>query len=747
MVTTAQDRDMLDTHIADEIRAFAALVRDDLSKQTYPANYKVGTRWSIVLKEAMNRAQETDDATEIVRFGLNMFDVETPIVSEIFAAQLLSSRADYIARYPELHAISETQFLPSDRVVAIDGVTFSPKLQQTFSYYDEVVRGMGKRPTGIVVEVGSGFGKLMRVFHLLGTRCCVLVDLPESLLFGFAFLRASFPSAKMHTIRSSADVSADMADRYDFIFCPIQQFVNLQIEGVELLVNAYSFAEMTQACVDHIIAGAETLRPQFLWSFNMIFSDKTIHYDTGGLDGEANETVLPISPMWWPQRAVLYPTVYVGKYRITGSVTLARASVSESELIDQLARSATESPAVGDRLLRLYFAALWSEKAELADRFFAELRAYCAEQNFDASVGYDFRHIGEVRRLRKQLAHINRRRLPRAALRRLIRNPITRWIYSLLKSWLPFHVNQSATALAATLALQENTPVMRQNKMNPSLEANLPPDIADLSNVYAERNMAIFLLDAEMIARQNVNVAKAVNAFFKKTNSFQGIDENTIAKYVAEFRQHYLASPITMNIYGANFPSGVNLFLMARCFAGKLIVESGVYKGQSSHFLSCACPDTPIHSFDPNLNEVNYRTPGVTFHEHDWMSTDIKCEPVGSGFGFFDDHQNQAMRIVQAHQRGFRHLLFDDSWPLEAVIGCGHPPVPSIDMLIGPPLEPGRVVKWVESGKLWTYVHDAEMQELCGRARRLIKAAYDVPSLYRETGVPTTSAYKFVELH
>lgn len=341
----------------------------------------------------------------------------------------------------------------------------------------------------------------------------------------------------------------------------------------------------------------------------------------------------------------------------------------------------------------------------------------------------------------------NRRGRLRTILRQLVRNPITRWTFALLKSWLPFRVNESATVLAPTATPQEISPSAPQKKVNPSLEESLPPGVADLSNVYAERNMAIFLLDAEMIARQNDNVAKAVSAFFKKTNSFQGIDENTISKYVAEFRQHYLASPITMNVYGANFPSGVNLFLMARCFGGKLIVESGVYKGQSSYFLSCACQGIPIHSFDPNLNEVNYWAPGVTFHEHDWMDTDIACDPVGSGFGFFDDHQNQALRIVQAHQRGFRHLLFDDSWPLEAVIGCGHPPIPSIDMLIGPPLELGRVVKWVESGKLWTYIHDAEMQRLCDQARRLIKAAYDVPSLYRETGVGTTSAYKYVELH
>ena len=82
----------------------------------------------------------------------------------------------------------------------------------------------------------------------------------------------------------------------------------------------------------------------------------------------------------------------------------------------------------------------------------------------------------------------------------------------------------------------------------------------------------------------------------------------------------------------------------------------------------------------------------------------------------------------------------------EVITGCGWPPVPSVDMVMNDSLAPGEVVRWVEPGKLWTYVHDAEMQALCARARRLISAAYEVPTLYRECGIAPTSSYKFVEL-
>jgi hypothetical protein len=282
--------------------------------------------------------------------------------------------------------------------------------------------------------------------------------------------------------------------------------------------------------------------------------------------------------------------------------------------------------------------------------------------------------------------------------------------------------------------------------MNPCLSESLPLDVAELSRKYADRNVALFLLDRKMIERQNQLIANAVHAYFRSTTTYREVDIETIARHVGEFRDVYLESPITMNSGGANFPSGVNLFLMARCLAPSLIVESGVYKGQSSYFLASACPRAKIHAFDVNLKELSHRTPGVTYHEYDWVTAEMKRDPSSPGLCFFDDHQNQALRVIQAHERGFRHMIVDDSWPIEAVIGCGSPPLPSVDMIMNNPLAPGEVVKWVEMGKMWTFINTEEMRELCARARRLIKATYEVPSLYRECGIAPTSAYKFVEL-
>jgi hypothetical protein len=285
-----------------------------------------------------------------------------------------------------------------------------------------------------------------------------------------------------------------------------------------------------------------------------------------------------------------------------------------------------------------------------------------------------------------------------------------------------------------------------QAVMNPSISDKLPPGVAELWTKFDDRNVGLFLLDRKMIERQNLRIARAVHTFFQSTQTYRKPSVESIAGYIDEFRDVFLHNPITKNLYGANFPSGVNLFLMARCLDPDLIVESGVYKGQTSHFLAAACPRAKIHAFDPNLQELSFRTPGVTYHEKDWMSEAVQCHPARRGLCFFDDHQNQALRVIQAHERGFRYMIVDDSWPIETVTGCGWPPLPSVDLIMSNPLEIGEVVRWTEGRKVWTYVHTQEMHELCARARRLIAAAYEVPSLYRESGIAPTSAYKFIEL-
>jgi hypothetical protein len=169
------------------------------------------------------------------------------------------------------------------------------------------------------------------------------------------------------------------------------------------------------------------------------------------------------------------------------------------------------------------------------------------------------------------------------------------------------------------------------NERGMSLDEAQSPEVVRLAKEHAGRGFAVFFLDRKMLQRQDVLIAKAVSAFFRSTHTYRKCEVDTIARYVGEFREVYFESPINTNPYGANFPTGVNLFLMARCLMPELIVESGVYKGQSSYFLAAACPRATIHAFDLDLQQIEHRTPGVVYHGHDWRHSDVRCDHPGTG--------------------------------------------------------------------------------------------------------------------
>ena len=272
----------------------------------------------------------------------------------------------------------------------------------------------------------------------------------------------------------------------------------------------------------------------------------------------------------------------------------------------------------------------------------------------------------------------------------------------------------------------------------------IPPDVVPLAKQYADRAVHLVPLGG-LVPRQDEIIAKAVFEFFQATSSLAGASLEQIRSYVAEFRQIYLNCPITHNSGGANFTTALNIYMIARCLSPKLIVECGVFKGASSYFLNAGSPKAQQYSFDPNIEQIVYRTPGVNYANHDWMHSNVRSEAPGTGLCYFDDHQNQATRIIQAHERGFRHLIMDDAWPLE-VPGSGWPPTPSIEMILDNWLNVGESVRWIEGTKMWTYTQTDESYRLIEQARAVIKVAYDLPSLYRQTGVAPTSAGKYVEL-
>jgi putative sugar O-methyltransferase len=374
--------------------AFADLVRTDLMHRPYPDGYVITQHWQRLLRETMRRAESAHSVKQIALVGMNAgcYDFSRETLTKERAAHLRNVRARFVERNPELARIGDSALADRRSVVKVNGVLFSAQIDQAFQFYEDIKSAVPLESVKTIVEVGGGYGRLARILHLLDpSRCYVMVDLPETLLFAYAFMRANFPTARLKLF----DGTPFDYGQCEFVFCPIQNFARLAVP-TDLLINTYSLAEMKQACVNHVIDCVEALKPRYFFSLNMIFTDKGAHGDTGGYDGEANETCLPLRPNWWPERFVLNTDATGPHPRITGSVVLRHVSMPVDDLVSELSRATeSESP---DRLGFLYLAALWSHDPARIAKFLAGLRQVYQRPEFRSC---DPEKIGEVIVLRK----------------------------------------------------------------------------------------------------------------------------------------------------------------------------------------------------------------------------------------------------------------------------------------------------------------------------------------------------------
>lgn len=212
---------------------------------------------------------------------------------------------------------------------------------------------------------------------------------------------------------------------------------------------------------------------------------------------------------------------------------------------------------------------------------------------------------------------------------------------------------------------------------------------------------------------------------------------------VAAFFALYPGRPVRDNKGGSGFNDSLWIYLVARLLAPSLIVESGVHRGHSTWLLRQACPAAEIESFDIDLSRLVYRDPAARRHERDWLEAPLETGQPDQALIFFDDHISQARRVIEAHDRGFRRLLFDDNFPAEALFATGGPPLPTIDMVLDEALEPGQEIAWKRNGKRYSTTLDgAEV----AKARTLIARVLRLPELGPVTRHPLGSGLTFVEL-
>lgn len=129
-----------------------------------------------------------------------------------------------------------------------------------------------------------------------------------------------------------------------------------------------------------------------------------------------------------------------------------------------------------------------------------------------------------------------------------------------------------------------------------------------------------------------------------------------------QFAALYQDRPIEDNVGGMNSSHLFPMWYVLRALKPKVVIESGVWRGQGTWFIEQACPDAEVFCIDINWGNLVYRSQRATylstdFDRHDWNHIDREEAVV-----FFDDHVNAFKRCMALKKLGFRHLLFEDNY-------------------------------------------------------------------------------------
>ena len=137
---------------------------------------------------------------------------------------------------------------------------------------------------------------------------------------------------------------------------------------------------------------------------------------------------------------------------------------------------------------------------------------------------------------------------------------------------------------------------------------------------------------------------------------------NDIESKLDDFMKLYEKRPIINNNGGMGAPHCFATYFLMKSLNKPFITESGIWKGQSTWLIENTCPSAKLLCIDPNLNKRIYISKKATYTTTDWSKLNI-ANPEET-LCFFDDHQNAMGRVKRAVEQGFKHLIFEDNYPV-----------------------------------------------------------------------------------
>ena len=135
-----------------------------------------------------------------------------------------------------------------------------------------------------------------------------------------------------------------------------------------------------------------------------------------------------------------------------------------------------------------------------------------------------------------------------------------------------------------------------------------------------------------------------------------------INKELVNFLKLYQKRPIKNNIHGMKINHMFSLYFILKKIRPNFVIESGVYRGQSTWLIEKTLPKTKILSIDPNLDNRIYISKKAKYSKLDFKYQNFKKISKNT-LVFFDDHQPHLDRVMQCKFFKINHIVFEDNYP------------------------------------------------------------------------------------
>lgn len=223
--------------------------------------------------------------------------------------------------------------------------------------------------------------------------------------------------------------------------------------------------------------------------------------------------------------------------------------------------------------------------------------------------------------------------------------------------------------------------------------------------------------------------------FFKKINL--KFEEDKLTKYINNFYKFYIKEKFNVD-GGMGFNNMLFLHLFIKATQPNVIVESGVYKGNTTKVIEISSKKyTKIYCCDINYSNLEYRSKKAKYFEKDLSLCNLNL--TKKTLFFFDDHISHYDRLLFSIKNKVDFLILDDDVSVQTIYSDGMPPVPTANMIYNFEKIP-KNFKWIINNKL----HSINIKNLDVNKIRNYYFYQRMPELKEITGYNNNSYTSFL---